>query len=80
MRSIGTTVAGAVMAIVLTSQTVHLGGTAIPTHGAFQQGFLIAAGAAIVAMLLTLLIPRKKAKRVDTAKTTSEEPIQAELK
>lgn len=71
MRSIGTTVAGAVMAIVLTSQTVHLGGTAIPTHGAFQQGFLIAAGAAIVAMLLTLLIPRKKTSQSNKERSPS---------
>ncbi|MFT4229118.1 MAG: MFS transporter [Microbacterium sp.] len=60
MRSMGTTVAGAVMAIVLTSQTVTLGDATIPAHGAFQTCFIIGAAAAATAVVLTLLIPRKK--------------------
>ncbi len=59
MRSMGTTVAGAVMAIVLTSQTTGLGGALIPTHDAFRLCFVLGAGAALVAVVLTLLIPRR---------------------
>ncbi|HWJ84800.1 MAG TPA: MFS transporter [Cellulomonas sp.] len=60
MRSMGTTVAGAVMAVVLTSQTVALapGGPEIPTHGAFRLCFVIGAAAAAVGALVVLLIPR----------------------
>ena len=36
MRSVGTTLAAAVMATVLTSSTTPLGGFALPTEGAFQ--------------------------------------------
>ena len=43
MRSMGTTIAGAVMAIVLTSQTITIGETAIPSHDAFQTCFIIGA-------------------------------------
>ena len=43
MRSMGTTIAGAVMAIVLTSQTITIGEPAIPSHDAFQTCFIIGA-------------------------------------
>ncbi|GGA75314.1 MFS transporter [Pseudoclavibacter endophyticus] len=60
MRSMGSTIAGAVMATVLTSQTTAHGplNTPIPTHGAFLTCFAIGAGAALLAVALTFLIPR----------------------
>ena len=60
MRSMGSTVAGAVMAIVLTSQTTSFGpeGGSVPAHSAFLTCFAIGAAAALVAVVLTLLIPR----------------------
>ncbi|GGR57861.1 MFS transporter [Nocardioides luteus] len=62
MRSMGTTVAGAVMAIVLTSRTTVLapGMPEIPTAGAFQLCFVIGALAAGVGALIVLLIPRPR--------------------
>lgn len=60
MRSIGTTVSGAVMAIVLTSHTTAGATAATPSHSSFQLSFLIAAGAAIIAVVLTLLVPKKQ--------------------
>lgn len=61
MRSVGTTVAGAVMVVVMTSQTMDLGGRAVPTLGAFQLCFIIGAIAAAIGGLLALLIyPWKK--------------------
>ncbi|MFD7076083.1 MFS transporter [Nocardioides sp. NPDC059952] len=67
MRSMGTTVAGAVMAIVLTSQTTVLapGAPEIPTAGAFQLCFVIGALAAGVGALIVLLIPRPRREAAD---------------
>lgn len=61
MRSVGTTVAGAVMALVLTSNTQELGAGAepVPTGAAFQLCFFIGALAALAGMGIVLLIPRE---------------------
>lgn len=59
MRSVGTTIAGAVMAAILTSDTMSLGGYAIPTKGAFQICFIVGAVAALAGSAVTLLIPRR---------------------
>jgi MFS family permease len=59
MRSVGTTIAGALMAIILTSQVMPVGGgVEIPTHNAFRLCFVVGAGAALLAALVTLCIPR----------------------
>ncbi|GEL94634.1 MFS transporter [Cellulomonas composti] len=60
MRSVGTTIAGAVMAVVLTSRTMTLGPVEIPTHDAFRLCFLIGAVAAAVGAAVVLLIPRDR--------------------
>jgi MFS family permease len=62
MRSMGTTVAGAVMAIVLTSRTVvpTPGAPAIPAEGAFQLCFVIGALAAAVGAAIVLFVPRQQ--------------------
>ncbi|WP_402463551.1 MFS transporter [Isoptericola aurantiacus] len=62
MRSIGTTVAGAVMAMILTSQTMTLapGTPAIPTESAFTWCFAIGAVAALAGAAVVLLIPRQR--------------------
>lgn len=57
MRSIGTTVSSAVMAVLLTTSTITVGGNAIPTHTTFQWCFLVGAVAAYVGMAITLAIP-----------------------
>lgn len=62
MRSVGTTIAGAVMAAVLTSKTVDFAGVAIPDEGAFQLCFIIGAGAAFAGALVALLVPRQNMK------------------
>lgn len=59
MRSMGTTVAGAVMALVLTSQVVDLGGsTQVPAEAMFDLCFLLGAGAAIIGAVVVLFVPR----------------------
>ena len=56
MRSMGTTIAGAVMAIVLTSITTTLGGTELPTVTAFKVCFALGAVAGLGAAAVTLAI------------------------
>lgn len=67
MRSIGTTSAGAVMAALLTSDTMTLapGTPEIPAEGAFHLCFIVGAAAAAAGALVALTIPRpaKNAER-----------------
>lgn len=56
MRSMGSTLAGAVMAIVLTS---NLAASGAATQWGFQLCFLIGAGAALAGAALTLCVPRR---------------------
>ncbi|MDF1606233.1 MFS transporter [Nocardioides sp. YIM 152315] len=58
MRSVGTTIASAVMAAVLTGITIA--GTGVPSEGAFKVCFLVATLAAVVGGLLALTIPRSE--------------------
>ncbi|GEE03108.1 MFS transporter [Gordonia spumicola] len=60
MRSVGTTLSSAIMAVILTSSTFALGGKEIPTHDAFKWCFLIGAVAAFVGVAITLAIPTVK--------------------
>ncbi|MFT3871444.1 MAG: MFS transporter [Nocardioides sp.] len=61
MRSVGTTIAGAVMAAIMTSQTVELGGgVEIPSKEAFQVCLLVGALAAFAGALMALLIPAQR--------------------
>lgn len=73
MRSMGTTIAGAVMALVLTSQMTDLGGGAqIPTEKMFHLCFLLGAGAAIAGAVIVLFISRSPA--ASDSKTPSNRP------
>lgn len=58
-RSVGTSSASAVMGGVLAANTVDFAGRAVPTSEAFALCFWIAAAAAVVALVLTLFIPRR---------------------
>ncbi|GAA1489842.1 MFS transporter [Brachybacterium sacelli] len=62
MRSMGTTVAGAVMAIVLTSITTTMGDTSLPTVAAFKVCFALGAVAGLGAAAVTLCIRRRSAE------------------
>ncbi|MGV9860661.1 MFS transporter [Gordonia sp. NPDC003425] len=59
MRSIGTTVSSAVMAVLLTTAAVSMGGQSMPSHTSFRLCFLVGAVAAFVGVAITLLIPRR---------------------
>lgn len=59
MRSVGTTIAAAVMGTVLTSSTDSFGGVDLPSLGAFQVCFLLGAVAAFLGVAIAAAIPRR---------------------
>ena len=68
MRSLGTTLAAAIMGTLLTSRTMSLGGFEIPTKGAFQLCFVAGAVAAFVGVAIASTIPRRgDSKTLDPA-------------
>jgi MFS family permease len=75
MRSVGTTLASAVMATLLTSSTADFGGIPLPTRGAYQACFTVGAVAAFVGVAIAATIPGRR--RTDTAADT--EPTTAEV-
>ncbi len=78
MRSMGTTVAGAVMAMVLTSRTTVLApGVEIPSHDAFRLCFAIGALAAFAAAVVALTIPRRPPGEDSAAEDTAREVVAA---
>ncbi len=56
-RSLGTSISSAVMAAILAGLTMSIAGAEFPTFDAFRVALLVAAGAAGVGAVLTLLIP-----------------------
>ncbi len=61
MRSVGTSTSSAVMSVVLAHMTMQLGPHVLPSRDGFHTTFLIATAAAIVAIVLTALIPMRRA-------------------
>ncbi|MCM3780839.1 MFS transporter [Microbacterium hydrocarbonoxydans] len=60
-RSVGTSSASAVMGGVLAAMSVDVGGVAVPARDAFAVCFWLAIAAGIVAVVLSLFIPRQRA-------------------
>ncbi len=67
MRSVGTTVAGAVMATVLTREMSIFAGLPIPSETAFKICFVIGAVVAFAGALVALALPRRPAAEVAPA-------------
>ena len=64
MRSVGTTLAAAVMGTILTGRTMALApGVEVPTMGAFQLCFVARAVAAFAGVALAAAIPRRTVER-----------------
>ncbi|WP_326580483.1 MFS transporter [Actinacidiphila glaucinigra] len=57
-RSLGTSSAGAVLGMIMTSQVTTFHGSPVPSEGAFHTVFLIAFAAALIATTTALLLPR----------------------
>jgi MFS family permease len=62
MRSIGTSLASAVVGAILAHMTIHLGGYTLPSENGFRTGLLVSSGGAILAALVVLAIPRQRAR------------------
>lgn len=63
MRSIGTSTASAVAAVVLSASIVPVAGTEVPSLGAVRTTLLIAAGCAVAALAASVAIPVLAAPR-----------------
>lgn len=75
MRSVGTTIAGAVMAAIMTSQMTELApGIQIPSEGAFTWCFIVGAAAAFAGAIVALFVPRQRTG----SPTGTPEPVGAE--
>ncbi|MEU3184077.1 MFS transporter [Streptomyces sp. NPDC006923] len=61
MRSVGQAFCSAAVAAVLANVTFQVGGRTAPTLHAYLLVFLIAAGAALLALAVTLCLPRQRA-------------------
>lgn len=59
MRSLGTTLASALMGTLLASSTRSVGPLTVPTQDAFQLGFIISAIAALVGAIIVAAVPRR---------------------
>jgi MFS family permease len=70
MRSIGTSTASAVAAVVLSASIVQVGPTAVPSLGALRATLLIAAGCAVVALVASLAVPALAGPREDVVTVT----------
>ena len=57
MRSVGTTLAAAAMATVLTGSTRAIGGIPFPTEDAFRWCFALAAAAAFAGVVIAAFVP-----------------------
>lgn len=60
-RSVGTSSASAVMGGVLAAMSVDVDGMAIPTRDAFEVCFWLAIAAGLIAVVLSLFIPKQRA-------------------
>jgi MFS family permease len=60
-RSVGTSTAAAVLGAVLAAMSEPYQGVPVPTSAAFQACFLLGGAAAVIALVLSLLIPRHAA-------------------
>jgi len=69
MRSVGTSLSSAVVAVVLAHSVVKLGPVSLPSESAFTVALLISLGACGLALGLTALIPSRRPAR--TEETTS---------
>jgi MFS family permease len=74
-RSFGTSVASAVIGAVLAGMAVSVAGHEVPSLAGIQVALLIAAGAAILAAGLTLLIPTPRPAVSEAAATREETPV-----
>ncbi len=72
MRSMGTTLAAAIMGTILSSSSTTVRGFAIPHESAFHVCFVVGAVAAFVGVAITAAIPRRSADAETPAATKAQ--------
>jgi MFS family permease len=72
MRSIGTSTASALAAVVLSASTMPVEGTLVPSLGALRTTLLIASGCAVLALLVSFWVPSLPEPDVETASDSDE--------
>ena len=78
MRSVGTSVAAAVMAALLTSSTTQVGSFELPTQDAFQLCFLVGAAAAFVGVLIAATVPQARRRGQDRLRSEAWQEAHAQ--
>ncbi|MEY9874866.1 MFS family permease [Streptacidiphilus sp. MAP12-33] len=79
MRSIGTTLSAAVVGVVLSHMTTHLGAFTLPSREGFRTGMLIGCGVAVVAAAVAACIPlRRSAAGTDAGAPNDVTPVPAQ--
>ncbi|TMR88924.1 MFS transporter [Nonomuraea basaltis] len=73
MRAIGTSCASAVLGAVLANMTIKFGSVTLPSEDGFRAGFIIGGGVALLAALIVLTIPGRRA----AARRRTGEPADA---
>ncbi|PBC48043.1 MFS transporter [Rhodococcus sp. ACS1] len=68
MRSVGTSVAAAVVGLVLSQMSMQFGEHSVPSEAGFRTGMLIGCGVALVAAAITLAIPTAQRSHSPMAK------------
>lgn len=71
-RSVGTSIAAAVVGVVLAQMSMDFGPVQVPTENGFRTGLLIGAGVALLASLIAMAIPTR-------ASLAAEESIEHEV-
>ncbi|MEU6558110.1 MFS transporter [Nocardia nova] len=74
MRSIGTSVAAAVVGVVLAQMSMDFHGHSVPTEGGFRTGLFIGCGVAVIAAALAAAIPVRRRPTPDVV-AESAEPV-----
>ena len=77
MRSVGTSLSSAVISVVLAHHLVNLGPVQLPSAHGFTIALWISVGAAVLAFLVSLLIPGHRAPEVEATAALDEEPVHA---
>jgi MFS family permease len=72
MRSLGTSMAAAVVGVVLAQMSVQVGDYTLPTENGFRTGLLIGCGVALVAAAVTVAIPARRASTPVPSPTAAE--------
>jgi MFS family permease len=77
MRSVGTALSSAVVSVVLAHEVVRLGPAVLPSYHGFTLALWISVAAAVVALVLTALIPGRRAAEGSPAEALRPETVGA---